>query len=125
MAQKILVAEDELPLARALQMKLTNAGYEVRVAVDGQEALDVLAKEKFDLLLLDLMMPRVDGFAVLAKIDTSLPGMRIMVLSNLGQEEDRKRVAAHGVTDYFVKSDTPIADIITRVNTILAHGTIK
>lgn len=123
MAQRILVAEDERPLAKALELKLTNVGYEVRIAVDGAQALDLLTKEKFDLLLLDLVMPKVDGFAVLDKIDKSIPGMHIMVLSNLGQEEDRKRVVAHGITDYFVKSDTPIADIIKRINVLLAHGT--
>lgn len=125
MAKKILIAEDEQPLARTLELKLTSAGYAVRVVGNGQEALDALAKEKFDLLMLDLVMPKLDGFGVLEKIDNSVPGMHIMALSNLGQEEDRRRVAAHGVTDYFIKSNTPIAEIITRVNFLLAHGTAQ
>ncbi len=125
MVPKILVAEDELSLARALQLKLTSAGYEVHVVRNGREVLDAVAKEKFDLLILDLVMPVLDGFGVLEKIDNSVPGMRIVVLSNLGQDEDRRRVAQHGVTDYFVKSDTPIADIATRVNSLLAHGTAE
>jgi len=123
MAQKILVAEDEQPLATALQLKLASAGYDVHVVGDGQEALDALAKDTFDLLILDLVMPKLDGFAVLEKIDNSIAGMRIMVLSNLGQEEDRKRVFSYGVTEYYVKSDTPIKEIIDRVKIILAHGT--
>lgn len=123
MAQKILIAEDEQPLAKALQLKLVNAGYDVHVAGNGQEALDILAKEKFDLLLLDLLMPQVDGFTVLAKIGATMPDMKIIVLSNLGQEEDRSRVAQFGVKNYFIKSDTPIADILKTVNVLLAHGT--
>ena len=123
MAQKILVAEDEQPLATALQLKLASAGYDVHVVGDGQEALDALAKDTFDLLILDLVMPKLDGFAVLEKIDNSIAGMRIMVLSNLGQEEDRKRVFSYGVTEFYVKSDTPIKEIIDRVKIILAHGT--
>ena len=125
MAQKILVAEDEVPLARALELKLTSAGYAVRVVGDGQTALDALAKEKFDCLVLDLVMPRLDGFAVLANIGAMLPDMHIIVLSNLSQDEDRKRVASYGVKNFFVKSDTPIADIIKSVNVLLAHGTAQ
>ena len=125
MAQKILVAEDEVPLARALELKLTSAGYAVRVVGDGQAALDALAKEKFDCLVLDLVMPRLDGFAVLANIGAMLPDMHIIVLSNLSQDEDRKRVASYGVKNSFVKSDTPIADIIKSVNVLLAHGTAQ
>lgn len=123
--KRILVAEDELPLAKALQLKLSSAGYEVVAVGDGQQALDELAKSKFDLLILDLVMPKVDGFAVLEKIDNSTPEMKIMVLTNLGQEEDKARVAAHGVTAYFVKSDTPINDIIKTVSLLLAHGTTQ
>jgi DNA-binding response OmpR family regulator len=125
MGGKILIAEDEKPLASALALKLMSAGYEAHVVTDGQQALEKLAKEKFDVLLLDLIMPKLDGFMVLEAIGLSMPGMRIMVLSNLGQEEDLKRVAAYGIKDYFVKSDTPIADIIKRVSTIFAHGTAE
>jgi two-component system alkaline phosphatase synthesis response regulator PhoP len=123
MAQKILVAEDEKPLASALALKLKSAGYDVSTVADGQQALETLAKEKFDVLLLDLIMPKLDGFMVLEAIGKSMPDMHIMVLTNLGQEEDLKRVTQYGVKDFFVKSDTPIADIIHRVNTLLAHGT--
>jgi len=125
MAKKILVAEDERPLATALQLKLTSVGYEVNVASDGVETMEALAKEKFDLLLLDLIMPKMDGFTVLEKIGKSMSDMHIIVLSNLGQDEDRKRVAIYGITDYFIKSDTPLADIIKRINTLLAHGTAE
>lgn len=124
MAKRILVAEDERPLATALQLKLTSAGHEVRVVGNGQDVLDTLSREKFDLLLLDLIMPKLDGFSVLEKIGKSIPDMFIIVLSNLGQEEDRKRVETFGISDYIVKSNTPITEIITRINFLLAHGTV-
>lgn len=123
--QRILVAEDEVPLAKALHLKLTNAGYDVAVVGDGEQALAAIDAGTYALLILDLVMPKLDGFAVLEKIGTSKPNMHIIVLSNLSQDEDRKRVAAYGVKDYFVKSDTPINDIIKQVNTLLAHGTTQ
>lgn len=121
MAQKILVAEDEKPLASALHLKLTNAGYDVTVVENGQDVLDILSKEKFDMLLLDLVMPKLDGFAVLERLHP-FGTLHVIVLSNLSQDEDRRRVASCGVQDYFVKSDTPIADIVMRVTSLLAHG---
>lgn len=125
MIRSILVAEDERPLATAMQLKFASEGYKVTVVSNGQEALDALAKDSFDVLLLDLVMPVVDGFTVLEKIGVTKPDMHIIVISNLGQEEDRARVAALGIRDYYVKSDTTIAEIVNRVNLLLAHGTAE
>ena len=87
MAKKILIAEDERPLSKALELKLRNVGYEVVTVSDGQEAIDLLAKGGFDVLLLDLIMPRADGFAVLEAINAKKVKIKTIVLSNLGQAE--------------------------------------
>lgn len=116
---RILIAEDEKPLARALEMKLTRAGYDVVLAYNGDEALKLLDKDKFGLLLLDLMMPKVDGFGVLAQMRKTGNKTPTIVLTNLSQIEDEKRAKDLGAKDFFVKSNTPIAEIVKKVAKIL------
>ena len=117
--KKILVAEDEKPMARALELKLSGAGLEVQVVYNGQEALDILAKDPYDLVLLDLVMPVKDGFAVLAELKEKGNKIPVIVLTNLSQVDDYKRVKELGAKDYFVKSDTPIAQIVEKVKEML------
>lgn len=114
----ILVVEDERPMAKALELKLTSAGFMVTVAFDGGEALAHLAKS-YDLILLDLVMPRVDGFTVLEERKRQNNTTPVIVLSNLSQDDDRARARALGAREYFVKADTPIAAIVARVKTEL------
>ncbi|HEY5695316.1 MAG TPA: response regulator [Candidatus Saccharimonadales bacterium] len=108
----VLIAEDEKPLAHALELKLGSIGCQVTVAHDGQEAIELLQKMPFDLLLLDLMMPIMDGFQVLAQARTLQPQTTIFVLSNLGQAEDEKRALAMGAKRYYIKSSTPLAALV-------------
>lgn len=115
MNNKILIVEDEKPLARALLLKLGNVGFTVQVAFDGQEALDLLAKQEFDLILLDLVMPRVDGFGVLTEMQKKQIKTPVIILTNLGQEEDIKRAKELGAKEYFIKSATSIADVVKLV----------
>ncbi|MDH3324995.1 MAG: response regulator [Candidatus Peregrinibacteria bacterium] len=110
--QKILVVDDEKPLAMALKLKLTNSGYNVKAVFNGKEAIDSLEKEVFDLILLDLVMPQMDGFQVLEEFSKKeMPG-KIVVTSNLSQEEDEQKAKSMGAIHYFVKSDTPLAEIV-------------
>lgn len=119
----VLVAEDEKPMAHALELKLLRAGFKPTVAANGQEALDFLRKDKFDLLLLDIIMPQVNGFAVLEQLKKEgKSGMPIIMTTNLGQEEDRKRAMGLGAVDYVVKSDTPIAKIVERISEVLKNN---
>lgn len=113
--KRILIVEDEKPMSRALVLKLSNSGYEAKPAYDGQEALDILAKEKFDLILLDLVMPRVDGFGVLKGMKEAKNKTPVICSTNLSQENDIKRARDFGVKDYFVKSDTPISKVLEYV----------
>ncbi|MFA6410796.1 MAG: response regulator [Candidatus Buchananbacteria bacterium] len=113
--KKILIAEDEKPLSNALQLKLTKAGFKTEAAFNGQEALAMLNQQDFDFLILDLVMPKINGFEVLTEIKKSGKKIKIIVLSNLAQAEDQKRVKDLGAQDYFVKSNTPIGDIVKKI----------
>lgn len=117
--KKILIAEDERPIANALFNKLTSEGFEPKMVINGQEALDALSKEKYDLILLDLMMPVVDGFVVLKKLKDGNNQIPVIVLSNLGQENDVKRAKDLGAKDYFVKANTKVKDLIVIINQVL------
>lgn len=110
--KKILIVEDDQPLARALELKLSNEGFQPKVASDGEAALKILENEKFDLMLLDLILPKKDGFAVLADLKAKNSTMPVVVLSNLGQEADTKKAKELGALNYFIKADTSIASII-------------
>jgi len=116
---KVLVAEDEKPMAKALQLKLQKVGYEVDVANNGREALEALEKTKYDLVLLDLVMPEIDGFGVLEQMKQKGIKVPVIVSTNLSQSQDEERVRALGARDFFVKSDTPLVDVIKHIQKIL------
>lgn len=116
---RILIAEDEVPIAKALKLKLEKSGFEVNIAKNGEEALSMLEEEKYDLMLLDLIMPVMDGFSVLKEIRKKENPIPIIVLSNLSQEEDLKKAEDLGAMDYFIKSDTPIAEVVNIINNAL------
>ena len=115
----ILIVEDEKPLAHALELKLGHEGYAPTVALSGREGLKEALTGKYELILLDLIMPEVDGFAILQEIQAKKLKTPVIVLSNLGQEEDREKAKGFGVIDYFVKANTPISDIVKRVKAAL------
>lgn len=119
MPKKILIAEDEKPMARALELKLTNFGFIAKSVYDGKEALAEIKKNKYDLLLLDLMMPVIDGFEVLEELKRQKNKLKVIVSSNLGQSEDINRVKKLGAVDYFIKSDTSISEVIEHVKKAL------
>lgn len=115
----VLVAEDERPMAKALELKLAHEGFQSKTALNGEEALEMLRKEKFDLLLLDLVMPKMDGFRVLEVMKEEDIRVPTIVLSNLSQQEDEKRVKELGAKEFFIKSDTPITDVIHYIKKVL------
>jgi DNA-binding response OmpR family regulator len=110
--KKVLIVEDERPLSHALELKFTHEGYEVVIATDGAEALKIANTTKFEVILLDLIMPNMDGFTFMEKLKKKSP---IIILSNLGQDEDKERAKELGAIGYFVKSNTPITEIIKAV----------
>jgi len=119
MVKKILIGEDEKPMARALELKLTKSGFEAKAVFDGQEVLNELAKNKYDLVLLDLIMPVKDGFAVLEELNNKKNKIPVIVSSNLGQPEDVARAKKLGAVNYFIKSDTPINEVISFIKKAL------
>ena len=117
---KILIAEDERPMARAMQLKLSSSGYEVDVAGDGEEALQKLKEKHYDLLLLDLMMPKVGGFEVLEGMNAAKITTTVLIMSNLNQEEDINKAKGLGAKDFFVKSDIPLSEVLKQVERALS-----
>lgn len=117
----ILVAEDDIFYAKIYQTKLSAEGFDVDVVPNGDEALKHIDEKKPDLLLLDLIMPIKDGFQVLESLrnNDKYKDLKVIVLSNLGQEEDIKKAKTYGVTDYLVKADISIQDLIKKVNETL------
>lgn len=113
--KRILIVEDEKPLARAMMLKLKDSGFIVKNAYDGIEALEILKKEKFDLILLDLIMPRMDGFGTLDEIKARGITTPVIITSNLSQEEDRQRAKEEGAVGFFIKADVALSSIVDQV----------
>jgi DNA-binding response OmpR family regulator len=113
---QVLIAEDDKFLRNVLQAKLVAEGFGVRIAADGEEALAALAETTPDILLLDIIMPKKNGFDVLE--DLRLKGRQdvpVVILSNLGQDEDVRRGLALGAVDFLVKSDHSLKDVVEKV----------
>ena len=102
--KRVLICEDEKPLARAVFLKLEKEGIFSEIASDGEEALFMVTKNKYDLILLDLMMPKRDGFSVLEEAHTAGIKTEFVVMSNLSQDVDEKKAKSMGVKKYFVKT---------------------
>jgi len=114
-AKRVLIVEDERPLAHALDLKLQHEGLQATVATNGKDGLDLIKKGDFDVVLLDMMMPVMDGFQVLREMKGLSNPPVVFVLSNLSQREDASRVLEAGAAKYFIKSDTPLSTIIEEI----------
>lgn len=118
-SKRILIVEDEEALSSALKMKLTAVGYDVTVAATGQEGVDQAVPGNFDLIILDLILPVMDGFTVLAKLKEQGVKSPVLVLSNLSQQEDVDKVKALGAIDFLVKSNVQLSQILDYIKKIL------
>ena len=123
-ARRVLLAEDDRFLRRAAEARLRQHGLEVLTAVDGEEALRVARAERPDLVLLDVVMPRLQGFEVLKalKQDEATAHIPVIVLSNLGQERDVEQATALGAVAFLVKAHLSLHDLVQRVDAALATG---
>lgn len=118
---KVLIVEDEEFLMRALKDNLEAEGCTVDIAMNGEEATERIQKSRPDIILLDLLMPKRDGFYVLGEVKKN-PEWKlipIIVLSNLGGDAEIKRALDMGADDYFVKSQHPIEEVIEKVKEYL------
>ena len=114
---KILIVEDEEALAAVLGEKLEKLEHETKIARDGEVAVTFARSFRPSLILLDLILPKKDGFAVLKelKADPELSEIPVIVLSNLGEDDNIKKALSLGAKDYFVKSQHPINEIIEKI----------
>ncbi|MEX2052759.1 MAG: response regulator [Candidatus Paceibacterota bacterium] len=122
--KKILIVEDETILLKVLKDRFKADGWDVSTAEDGEEAVELMEKNSFDLVLLDLMLPKKDGFQVLKEVKghTALKSLPIIVLSNLGDDDDIKRALSLGASDYFVKTQHPIGEVIEKAKEFVQGG---
>jgi len=122
MAKQILVVEDEHPVARLIQVNLEAAGYEVRVAANGAEALTALAEELPALMVLDVVMPQLDGFEVLRHIksDPDTADLPVVMLTARSDEQSIFQGWAEGVHCYMTKPFDP-RDLLLLVERMLAE----
>jgi DNA-binding response OmpR family regulator len=119
--RRILVAEDDRFLRKAAATALKRQGFTVLEAVEGEEALRVARAEAPDLILLDLIMPKLQGFEVLRalKADAATAAIPVIILSNLGQDSDVKQAMEAGAAGYFVKVNLSLQDLVKRVDEVL------
>jgi DNA-binding response OmpR family regulator len=120
--KKILVVEDDLDLVELLRFNLANAGFSVVVAVDGAEALRKARSLLPDLILLDLMLPELDGFAVceILRRDNATTGIPIIMLTAMSSQLARVAGIAAGANDYITKPFSP-KNLLGRIETLLSH----
>ena len=121
MAKTILIIEDDKFLRELIVRKLKEEGYQTIEAGEGEEGLEKVKKEKPDLILLDLILPGMDGFEVLGKIkeEPSLSSIPVIILSNLGQSEEVEKGLKMGAKDYLIKAHFTPGEIIEKINNVL------
>jgi two-component system alkaline phosphatase synthesis response regulator PhoP len=111
---KVLLVEDDPMVVRMYQKKLTMDGYNVSLAFNGEEGLAAIAKDRPDIILLDIMMPKMNGFEVLnvLKNDESLKNIPVIVLTNMDdRSEHMEKIRQLGANDYLVKANTSLKDL--------------
>jgi DNA-binding response OmpR family regulator len=116
---KLLIIEDDELLVKMYSTKCSMEGLQVDTALDGQEALEKLQKNNYDIILLDLMLPKVDGFEVLEKLRASAwPNAKkpVVVFSNLGQQSDIDRAKKLGANDYLVKANLTPNQVVEKLH---------
>jgi len=117
--KKILIIEDEKPLSRALELKLVHEGFFVKALFNGEGFLNIVNSENFSLIICDLIMPKVDGFEVLQMVKDNNINIPVIILTNLSQPEDEKRVRDLGAKHFLIKSDTPLMKIVETIKTLV------
>ncbi len=120
----ILLVEDDQMISTMYQTKFSMEGYTIEVAMDGKTGLEKIKTIKPDILLLDVILPKIDGFTILKamKSDPATAKIPVILLTNLGQDEDVKKGKSLGADDYFIKSNHTPAEIVQKVASIVKKG---
>ncbi len=116
--KQILLIEDDKFLRKVYSVKLEKEGYDLLIAKNGEEALTLLFHNKPDLILLDLILPKITGFDLLTTLKTSddyKKDIKVIILSNLGQKSDIDKAKSLGAIDYIVKSNTSMVDVVATI----------
>lgn len=118
---KILIIEDNNFLLSLIAEKFVHLGFETEIALDGKTGLDKILNNKYDLVLLDLILPKMDGFKVLEEVkkNESLKNLPIIVSSNLYDKNDIDKTISLGASDYIIKAYNSPENIVDRVKTFL------
>jgi CheY-like chemotaxis protein len=121
MQKLILFIEDEPTLQKTLGRALEQEGYEVQSALDGQSGLALVKRIKPDIILLDLILPKMDGFAVLQNLkkDPENKDIPVIVLTNLESPQDIERALTEGATNYLVKANYELGDVIKKIKELI------
>lgn len=121
---KIVCAEDDKLISASLVEGFTAAGFEVTAAHDGEEAVAKVKEIKPDVVLLDIMMPKLDGYGVVweLKADPDTAKTPVVMLTNLSDSDTLSKILEAGVTDYLLKSEQTIDQIVAKVNEVLSRG---
>ena len=121
---RILVVDDEIYIVHILDFSLGMEGYEVLTALDGEQALEKARAEKPDLIVLDIMMPKLDGYETCKRLkaDADTKDVPVILLSAKGRNVDQKVGFEVGADDYITKPFSP-RKLVERINAILGHGT--
>lgn len=119
--KKILLIEDDPFLVDIYSTKLKESGFSVEVASNGKEGLEKIKKEDFDLVVLDIVLPQMDGWEVLREVQNNpdLQETRIFVFSNLGQKEEVEKGLEMGAIRYFVKAHFTPKEVVEEINKTL------
>ncbi|MBP3964572.1 response regulator transcription factor [Paenibacillus lignilyticus] len=118
---QILIADDDLEIAKLIKIFLTNEGYQVLTANNGREALDVMAKESVQLIVLDVMMPEMDGLEVVRTVRAEYDGIPILMLSAKAEDMDKIMGLTTGADDYMVKPFNAL-ELLARVKSLLRRS---
>ncbi len=115
--KKVLIIEDEEIIRGILQKKISKEGYQVEVAEDGKEGVEKIREVMPDIIILDIVMPRMDGFAVLEEIkkDESIANIPVIIVSNSGQPVEIDKVKEYGVKDWIVKTEFDPQEVINKI----------
>lgn len=116
---KILIVEDEPGLQKALKAALEESGYEIAQAFNGEEAIATLANSKPDLILLDLILPKKNGFEVLEYLNAAKSIVPVIVLTNLESGSDIEKATLLGARAYLVKADYTLEEIVKRIASLM------
>lgn len=122
---KVLLVEDDTNLREIFEMRLQAEGYDTSVAGDGEEALVVALKDKPDLIIADVMMPKMSGFEMLENLRAApeMAKAKVIMMTALGQDDDRNRGEKLGVLKYLVKSQVTLEDFVRTVKEVVGDGT--